>query len=87
MKARLLIVILLGALVMKLKYMVQAENAAFFMSKSQINSLEEEIEILEAEYIYLTRPSRVLEYAKSHGYEMRTAQVKTLNDYLMEGVK
>jgi len=82
MKLRLLILILLGAFVMKVKYLVQEKDSEFLASRSDISELEQEIEVLQVEYIYLTRPNRILEYANKHNYKVYTSQIKNLQEYL-----
>jgi hypothetical protein len=63
------------------QYKVESLQDDIFKTKNEISSLEDEIRLLEVEWVYLTRPERlrilVAKYLKNNGYAL-ASQIKTV---------
>lgn len=63
------------------QYKVESLQDDIFKTKNEISSLEDEIRLLEVEWVYLTRPERlrilVSKYLKNNGYAL-ASQIKTV---------
>jgi hypothetical protein len=63
------------------QYKVESIQDDIYKTKNEISSLEDEIRLLEVEWVYLTRPERlrilVAKYLKNNGYAL-ASQIKTV---------
>jgi hypothetical protein len=63
------------------QYKVESLQDDIFKTKNEISSLEDEIRLLEVEWVYLTRPERlrilVAKYLKNNGYAL-ASQIKSV---------
>lgn len=79
--------IIIGSLLLSIftmffvQYKVESLQDDIFKTKNEISSLEDEIRLLEVEWVYLTRPERlrilVAKYLKNNGYAL-ASQIKTV---------
>lgn len=72
MRAKVLIIILFAALVVKVKHMVNTASSSVKLANIQIAQSKDNLDILKAEHAYLERPERILEEAKK--LEMHAAK-------------
>lgn len=65
------------------QYQVENLQDDVAKTKNEISSLEDEIRLLEVEWVYLTRPERlrtlVAKYLKNNGYAL-ASQIKSVED-------
>ncbi len=63
------------------QYKVESLQDDIFKTKNEISSMEDEIRLLEVEWVYLTRPERlrilVAKYLKNNGYAL-ASQIKSV---------
>lgn len=64
------------------QYKIESLQDDIFKTKNEISSLEDEIRLLEVEWVYLTRPERlrtlVAKYLKNNGYAL-ASQIKSVD--------
>lgn len=83
LKTKLLIILLLGCLVFRLKYMVNHTSLEVKELNFRIAQSREDLDILTAEYAYLERPERLLQEAERLGFKpMKSNQILLLEPYL-----
>jgi hypothetical protein len=79
--------VVIGSLILSIfmmffvQYKVESLQDDIFKTKNEISSLEDEIRLLEVEWVYLTRPERlrilVAKYLKNNGYAL-ASQIKSV---------
>lgn len=83
MKSKILIILLLGCFVFKLKYMVNHTSLEVKELNFKITQAREDMDILAAEYAYLERPERLLKEAKRLGFKpVSSNRIFLLEPYL-----
>ena len=86
-KVYFLNLIIIGSLLLSILTMFFVQNKVeslqddILKAKNEISSMEDEIRLLEVEWVYLTRPERlrilVAKYLKNNGYAL-ASQIKTV---------